>query len=184
MKKATNLLTALQYEKKLCGSLEICSSIKCGTNNDQSDINRLGSLLNSSASYPVHVETFQKCQSLFNRLTSEVELENALKEPTVQEGETPELPTTYTFEDGITVESLLESLRKRHERLEKAVADGETNKVNEELLTKSQESLKTLTADLETEEAAEAERQRIAEEKRLRALRRKKRGGKKKSKTQ
>lgn len=58
---------------------------------------------------------------MFNRLTSEVEVQNALKEPTITEGETPEIPTKYTFEDGTVVESLLESLRKRHTRLEKAV---------------------------------------------------------------
>ncbi|DAZ98256.1 TPA: hypothetical protein N0F65_008941 [Lagenidium giganteum] len=181
---AKQVVRSAEAECTLFGCNALCSKIVLGTKTHMRDISRLDASIDEAQALGVNDKLLQSATNLRDRLHAEINLETCLVPFEVIKHEpTPELGgvelTTYVFNDGHEVSTLLQALEVRTQRITAAVEAGAAIEgVSSALLEEGGNLLKQLKKEMRDEMRAEDERRRLEEEAALKAA---KKGKKKKA---
>ncbi|KAJ0402933.1 hypothetical protein P43SY_005918 [Pythium insidiosum] len=180
---AVQVIRSAEAECTLFGCHAMCAKIELGSSKHQRDIARLEASISEAQALGVSDKLLAVAVALRDRLNAEVLLLASVQpfEPIIVTNDAGvEVVTGYRFvDDGVTVETLLQALEYRNQKVQHAVDVGTAVEgVSTALLEDGGNILKQLKKEIKDEMKNEEERRRLEEEAALKAA---KKGKKKKA---
>nr|CCA20855.1 conserved hypothetical protein [Albugo laibachii Nc14] len=154
-----HLIRCTEAECTLSGCYSLCSNLTRSNSHIQKYLKRLGASVNECQTFGMHSSLLDKAMALKDRLNAEIALEDCMKVFwKTEQGQ-------YEFPDSSRVDTLLEALEMRAQKLTSALSQASLREaISPILVDECNNLLKQLKKEIREETKLEDERRRIREE--------------------